>query len=169
MKRDEEFTGYVSGRWATLVRSAVLLGCNPHDAEDVVQAALARCYVSWPKVSSAVNRDAYVYRILVNCQHDRRRRHWRGELATERLPEPTDAADPVTNIDVRDAVERALGNLNQTHRTVLVLRFYAHLSEQETADALGVAVGTVKSRTSRALTQLAASAHLEDLPEGNVP
>ncbi|MGH3330251.1 MAG: sigma factor-like helix-turn-helix DNA-binding protein [Nocardioidaceae bacterium] len=52
------------------------------------------------------------------------------------------------------------------NREVVVLRYYAHLSEQETAEALGIAAGTVKSRLSRALTQLAANDHLADLAEG---
>lgn len=169
MGRDEDFTTYMRGRWPTLVRSAVLLGCKPEDAEDLVQTALARCYVSWPRVTSALNRDAYVYRMLVNSMVDSRRRRWWGERPTEALPEIADGTDPLADIDVTDAVDRALSGLSSEHRTVVVLRFYAHLSEQETADSLVIAVGTVKSRTSRALAALAGSEHLADTPEGKTP
>ncbi|MDP9319356.1 MAG: SigE family RNA polymerase sigma factor, partial [Actinomycetota bacterium] len=160
---------YMGGRWATLVRSAVLLGCALPDAEDVVQTTLARCYAAWPKVSRAGNRDAYVYRMLVNALVDSRRRRWWGERPTAMLPDRADVADPLSDVDVTDAVERALAGLTSDHRAVIVLRFYAHLSEQETALALGIALGTVKSRTSRALAQLADNQHLTDLADGNTP
>lgn len=167
MERDEDFTEYVGGRWPVLVRSAVLLGCGLHEAEDLVQTALARCYTAWPKVAAADNRDAYVYRVLVNCQRDSRRRFWWREQPTERLPErPTDA-DGSEQVDVTDAVERALANLSEPNRAVVVLRYYAQLSEKQTAEALGVPQGTVKSRLSRALAELAGSEHLADLPDGN--
>ena len=55
------------------------------------------------------------------------------------------------------AVRRALATLTKEHREVLVLRFYADLSERETADVLGVPAGTVKSRTARALLALSAN------------
>ena len=80
-----------------------------------------------------------------------------------------DPADPLAEVDVSDAVDRALDGLSPEHRAVIVLRFYAHLSEQETADALGIAVGTVKSRTSRALAALAGNEHLAETPEGKTP
>jgi RNA polymerase sigma factor (sigma-70 family) len=67
---------------------------------------------------------------------------------------------------VADAVHRALGDLSRVNRDALVLRYYAQLSEQETALVLGIPVGTVKSRVSRALSQLAGNAHLNDFAEG---
>jgi RNA polymerase sigma-70 factor (sigma-E family) len=172
MARDEDFTDYMSSRWSTLVRSAVLLGCSRDDAEDLVQTTLARCYAAWPKVARADNRDAYVYRMLVNALTDSRRRHWWGERPTADLPDPADTADPLADIDVSDAVERALAGLSTEQRAVLVLRFFAHLSEAQTADALGIAAGTVKSRTSRALAALADNEHLTNLtdrPDGKAP
>jgi RNA polymerase sigma-70 factor (sigma-E family) len=166
MKRDEDFAEYMRGRWTSLVHSAILLGCAPPDAEDLVQNALVRCYVSWPKVQRATNPDAYVYRILVNAQLDSRRRRWWGERPTEQLPDRADSADPMGEIEVADCVNRALGELGPDQRAVVVLRFFAHLSEQDTADALGIAVGTVKSRTARAIATLAGSAHLADTQDG---
>ncbi len=169
MGRDEDFTAYMGGRWVTLVRSAVLLGCAPPDAEDIVQTTLARCYAAWPKVSRADNRDAYVYRMLVNTLTDSRRRRWWGERPTDSLPEDADPLDPLAAVDTVDAVERALAALTAEQRAVIVLRFYAHLTERETAEALGVAAGTVKSRTSRALAALAGNEHLAETPDGKSP
>jgi RNA polymerase sigma-70 factor (sigma-E family) len=148
-----EFDQYVAARRVALVRSAVLLGCPRPDAEDIVQTALLKCFRSWRRVQRADQPDAYVYRVLVNTLRDARARRWNGELPTEVLPDrPTEPADPTTGLSVR----RALAAMSPQHREVLVLRYYADLSERETADALGLPPGTVKSRTARALAALSA-------------
>jgi RNA polymerase sigma-70 factor (sigma-E family) len=156
---DDEFAEYVAARWPRLVRAAVLLGCTPHEAEDVVQAALTRCLVKWSKVQRADDRDAYVHRILVNTFIDQRRRMWRREVPTEQLPDTaqTDGADATV-----DAVglDRALAALGEDQRVAVVLRYYLDLTEAQMASALGVAPGTVKSRVSRALTALGADPNL---------
>lgn len=165
MQWDEAFTRYVEERWPVLVRSAVLLGCTASEAEDIVQTALVRCYVAWEKVSRAGNRDAYVYRVLVNCHHDSyRRRRWR-ERPTAEVPDAV--TDDVTGqVDDADAMLRALNRLGAQHREVVVLRYYAHLGEQQIADALKIAPGTVKSRLSRALAQLSTDVDVTELHGG---
>lgn len=149
-----DFTTYVAARRTRLVRTAVLLGCPRADAEDLVQTALLRCYRSWRRVARADHPDAYVHRVLVTTLADARARRWHGELPTENLPEQSEESDP-DRWAAGIAVRRALAGLSPEHREVLVLRFYADLSERDTAAALGVAAGTVKSRTSRALAALA--------------
>jgi RNA polymerase sigma-70 factor (sigma-E family) len=162
MSRNDEFSEYVAASWPRLVRAAVLLGCSPAEAEDVVQTALMRCLVHWRKVERADDRDAYVHRILVNTFTSSRRRLWTREHATARMPE-TPSLDHTVAIDTADAVLRSLDRLNRDQRTAVVLRYYAHLSEQQMAAALGVATGTVKSRLSRALKVLAEDPHLAEL------
>jgi DNA-directed RNA polymerase specialized sigma24 family protein len=76
MNRDEQSAEFVEQRWPVLVRSAVLLGCSRHEAEDVVRTALVRCYVAWRKVAAARDRDAYAYRVLVNTHRDIHRRRF---------------------------------------------------------------------------------------------
>lgn len=148
-----DFSEYVAARRPSLVRAAVLMGCPQPDAEDVVQTALLRCFRSWRRVVGADQPDAYVYRVLVNTLNDARSRRWNGELPTETLPEtPAEQFDPASGLTVR----RALAAMSPEHRQVLVLRYYADLSERETADVLRLPAGTVKSRTSRALAALAA-------------
>jgi RNA polymerase sigma factor (sigma-70 family) len=90
-----------------------------------------------------------------------------GRAAHPLLPEQADEADEASKVDLADAVERALGRLSEANRSVVVLRYYARLSERETADALNISQGTVKSRLSRALTELSKSDHLADLADGN--
>ncbi|WP_350281044.1 SigE family RNA polymerase sigma factor [Kribbella sp. HUAS MG21] len=160
----DEFTEYVTARWPTLVRSAVLLGCTPSEAEDLVQSVLERCLLKWNRVRAAEDRDAYVHRVLVNCFRSSRRRRWHGELPSASLPEGV-GGDPTDAVDDTDAVRRALDRLPGDQRTAVVLRYYAHLSEQQMASVLGVAPGTVKSRLSRAVKALAQDPHLAELRE----
>lgn len=151
---DDGYTEYAAARWPTLLRSAVFLGCAPAEAEDLAQTTLVRCYTAWPKVQAAANRDAYVHTVLVNAFRESRRRRWWGERPTDHLPEVA-VPDVTGDVAEADAVRRALGGLTQAQREVVVCRYYAALSERETADALGIPPGTVKSRLSAALKHLA--------------
>jgi RNA polymerase sigma-70 factor (sigma-E family) len=160
----DDFSEYVAARWPTLVRSAVLLGCTHAEAEDLVQTALERCLLKWGKVRVADDRDAYVHRVLINSFLNARRRRWRGERPTAVLPEYA-GLDQTTGVDDADVVMRALDRLPRDQRTAVVLRYYAHLSEQQMASVLGVAAGTVKSRLSRALQALALDPDLAELRE----
>lgn len=159
---DDGFTSYMAARWPTLVRALVTLGCEPHEAEDVAQTALTRCYASWARVCRADDIDAYVFRTVLNVWNKSRRRRWWAERPVEVLPERSDPVD-LDLTDTRATIERALGHLSPIHRAVLTLRFVADLSELQTAEALGVPVGTVKSRTARAIEQLQHSDLREEL------
>jgi RNA polymerase sigma-70 factor (sigma-E family) len=165
---DEDFAAYMAARWPAFVRMAVLLGCSRHEAEDVAQTAFARCFVSWSKVARADDPDAYAYRVLINVFNDSRRtRWWRREKPTADIPDDVTApTDATTDVDRADSVDRALAGLGAGQREVVVLRFYAGLTEAGTAEALDVPVGTVKSRQARALKQLRDSVHLTDEPTG---
>ena len=162
---DDEYAEYVASHWRDLVRAAVFLGAAPHEAEDLAQTTLVRCYAKWDRVSGAANRDAYVYRMLLNCLRDARRsRWWRSRVDRE----PDEAvADDTEAVAVADAVHRALASLTKANRDVVVLRYFVQLTEAQTAEVLGIAPGTVKSRLSRALARLAASNHLVDLSGGS--
>jgi RNA polymerase sigma-70 factor (sigma-E family) len=159
---DDGFTSYMAARWPTLVRALVTLGCEPHEAEDVAQTALTRCYASWGRVCRADDIDAYVFRTVLNVWNKSRRRRWWAEKPVEVLPERSDSAD-LDLADTRATIERALGHLSPAHRAVLTLRFVADLSELQTAEALGVPLGTVKSRTARAIEQIQHSDLREEL------
>lgn len=163
--RNAEFGEYVAARWPRLVRAAVLLGCSPHEAEDVTQTALTRCLVKWGQVRRADDRDAYVYRVLVNTFTDTRRRRWTGERPTDELPSSRSdhAVDETEQVAVRDSVERAMAHLTDDQRIAIVLRYYLNLTEVQMAETLRVAPGTVKSRLSRALAAMAVDPVLTDM------
>jgi RNA polymerase sigma-70 factor (sigma-E family) len=146
----DAFDAFVVEHRTRLVRSAVLLGNSVHDAEDLTHTALTRCLNDWHRVSAAERPTAYAYRVLVNVWKDARSRRWTGEVPTETLLESSHDPDWDTGLIVR----AALRELPREQREVLVLRYYADLSERDTAAALGVRPGTVKSRASRALETL---------------
>lgn len=149
---DEAFTSYVAQRRLQLFRAACLLCGDPHQAEDIVQDALARLYVAWPRASRADNIDGYVRRAIVNSHLNQVRRPWRRERVAATLGErPAAVHLPTEDLQVMWA---AIGSLPLGQRKVVVLRHYLGLSVEETAADLGVSAGTVKSQTSDALAAL---------------
>lgn len=164
---EDEFPEYARGRWPRLVRAARLMGCTREEAEDLVQETLVKTYANWRRVTAAADPDAYVHQILFNQFRTARRRRWKDELAsadpTERMIEPS---DPPRG---QDRVIEALHRLSHDHRQVLVLRYYLDRTEQQTADALGVSIGTVKSRHSRAVEVIQNDPTLMSLLAGGDP
>jgi RNA polymerase sigma-70 factor (sigma-E family) len=152
----EAFDEYVRARGPRLVRTAYLFTGDRHVAEDVVQNALASMIVSWRRLRDVSNLDAYVYRSVVNAGRRWRRRRWTGEIPFEVLPEE-EAEDAPARFEGRTDMIAALRGLPPRQRAVLVLRYYADLSEAETAEILGCSVGTVKSQSSRGLATLRAT------------
>ena len=148
------FRDFVEARSTALLRSGWLLTGDWPSAEDLVQTALA---AAWPRWATLTRQDApevYVRKIMVNTFLRWRQRRWNGEIATGRLPELQAYGDVFAQIDARQALIAALDRLPARQRAVVVLRYFADLPEQETALAMGVSVGTVKSTTSRALAAL---------------
>jgi RNA polymerase sigma-70 factor (sigma-E family) len=163
VRRDADFSEYVSVRRGRLVHSAVLFGCAPSEAEDVVQNALIRCYRHWERVIGAGDTDAYVYRVLLNCLSDSRQRASRRELPAAE-PRQDEAVQETSDAVVsRMVLLEALGKLPEDRRSTLVLRYFADLSERQIAEATNVRVGTVKSRLSRGLAQLSADPQIAGL------
>jgi RNA polymerase sigma-70 factor (sigma-E family) len=144
------FEDYVASRFRALCRLAYLLTGDWAEAEDLVQEALVRCERRWRTIS-ADDPHAYVRRAVVNgAANWRRRRRAELPLAEDVLT----AGDHTAITDARLMLVAALRRLPMEQRQVLVLRFFEQLSEAETAHALGIAAGTVKSRTSRGLDAL---------------
>ena len=156
--RDADFTAYLEARQGKLLRTAYLLTGDQHQAEDLLQTSLAKLYLAWDKVRDRGSVDAYVRRIMVNENNSLWRRGWRRrELPSETLPERAPVHDAYDEGQAR-AVWDVVQTLPRKARAVVVLRYYEQLSEAETADVLGISVGTVKSQTSRALAGLRARA-----------
>jgi RNA polymerase sigma-70 factor (sigma-E family) len=153
-QRDAEFSAYMEARQASLLRTAYLISGDRHTAEDLVQTALAKLYLAWDRVEDRGSLDGYVRRVIVNENNSLWRRPFkRREHATDQLPE---RAAPTSPGGRDDALWELVQTLPKKQRAAVVLRYYEELSEAETAEVLGVSVGTVKSQTSRALAALRA-------------
>lgn len=156
-ERDEQFHQLVAQRRDGLVRTARLLTAGDrHLAEDLVQSALTKVYVSWSAFRRADNPDAYLRRVLVNVLTDERRRILRRrERPVAEVPDRPGAESGQAGVD--DELQQALRELPPKMRAAVVFRYFHELDVAQTADALGCSEGTVKSQTARALDKLRAA------------
>ncbi|AIY17294.1 SigE family RNA polymerase sigma factor [Pimelobacter simplex] len=146
------FEAYVVARRGALLRTAYLLTGDAHAAEDLVQTALLKVVGTWGRIAD--HPDPYVRRVLARESVNRwRRRRWR-EVATEEPPERVAADRAQDGVDDRMVLRQALDRLAPRQRAVIVLRYYEDLTEAQTAEVLGISVGTVKSQARDALARL---------------
>ncbi|MEU5810822.1 MULTISPECIES: SigE family RNA polymerase sigma factor [unclassified Streptomyces] len=150
------FSAYVRTRGAGLLRTARSLTPNPCDAEDLLQTALAKTYAAWDRIEDHRALDGYVRRALVNTRTSQWRKRKVDEFACDELPETEvpPGTDPAEAQALRDAMWRAVTRLPDRQRAMVVLRYYEDLTEAQTAELMGVSIGTVKSAVSRALVKL---------------
>jgi len=152
--RDAAFSEFVAARQRHLRRVAYALCGDWHRAEDLLQTALTKLYVAWPRIRHDGGEEAYVRQILVRANIDESRRPWRRERPSDVLPEVERVAPPA--LEERSALFDALQQLPEQQRKVVVLRHWLGLSVRETAAELGINEGTVKSHSSRGLAALQA-------------
>ena len=147
---------FVAARSARLLRVAYLLTRDWDAAEDLLQTALMKAWFAWARLDG--EPEAYVRKIIATTYVSWRRRFWTRELSHGEMPDRPAPATPATDaVEDRHGLWPALGRLPAGQRAVLVLRFFDDRSEQEVARIMHCSVGTVKSRTSRALAALRAS------------
>jgi RNA polymerase sigma-70 factor (sigma-E family) len=151
---ERSFAAVFNAHHRDAVRLAYLLTSDATQAEDIVAEAFAKVYVRW-KRGEVRDVGAYLRRAVANEANSKLRRRYlerreagrqRGDDRGVRLVDEQ-AAD-------RDEVWSALGRLPARQRQAVVLRYYEDLSEADTAELLGVSVGTVKSQVSRGLARL---------------
>ncbi|MER6505372.1 SigE family RNA polymerase sigma factor [Nonomuraea sp. NPDC048881] len=164
MDAHDGFREFVIARQQALMRTAYLLVGDPHQAEDLLQSVLVKVVRHWHKLARDGNPEAYTRKALVN-QYISWRRRPNPELPSADPPERAVTYDD----DALDRIvlRQALDKLTRKQRAVIVLRFWEDLTEAQTADALGCAVGTVKSQTHHALARLRALA--PDLVDSRTP
>jgi len=136
------------------LRLAYLLCGDRHRAEDLVQETLLSAYRQWGRVERADDPDAYVRRMLVNAHLSWRRRLSSTERPVSTVRERAAPGDLSADVVTRDLLWRLLAELPIRQRTVLVLRHYEHLDDQQIATVLHCAQGTVRSLASRAAASL---------------
>ncbi len=150
--RDAEFAEFVAARQTHLRRVAYACCGDWHRADDLLQTALVKLYVAWPRIHANGSPEAYVRTIIVRANIDESRRPWRRErTGLEGIDPPS--REPLPS-EERSALFEALQTLPEMQRKVAVLRHWLGLSVAETAVELRISEGTVKSHSSRALDRL---------------
>jgi RNA polymerase sigma-70 factor (sigma-E family) len=153
---EEDFAHFVRARWDSLVRTAYLLTGDQGRAEDLVQTTLVKVHRRWGHISGE-SPYAYTRAALANESASWWRRRRVAETLGE-VPAHADRAhgDAYAAFDARDELARAVLQLPARMRAVIVLRYFEDLSEADTAAALGMSMGSVKSQASRGLDRLRA-------------
>jgi RNA polymerase sigma-70 factor, ECF subfamily len=148
----ERFLRLANGELDRAYRLAGLILADQHEAEDATQDALLRAWRSAGSLRDPAGFQAWFDRILVNVCRDRLRRRGRVRLITiDDAPSASAERDPFRTIFDRDEVLRAMASLDDDHRIVIVLHYWADLTLEGVAARVGWPVGTVKSRLHRGL------------------
>lgn len=154
-----DFDDLVRADWQRLVRLATLLVGDQASAEDVVQESCAALFRRWNRMTDLAGAQAYLRTSVVNGSRSVLRHRRVATLARPRLtdPQPPTADEAVlADEDVREVLD-ALSALPRRQREVIVLRYWAELSEQQIAEVLHISRGSVKSAASRGVSTLSAA------------
>jgi RNA polymerase sigma-70 factor, ECF subfamily len=162
-KGDQLAIGALVRRYQTYVyRLCYLVMRNEQDAEDMTQETFIRACRALPRyeIRQGVSFEAWLYRISVNCCRSRMRRKWYQVLPWPET-EPHLSVEPeqqperlMMRGERRDEILEAIDSLGEKHRLVVILRYYAGLSNEEISQALNVPSGTVRSRLHTARQRL---------------
>lgn len=151
---NRDFDEFMHAQWAPLFRTAYLLTGDYQLAEDLLQTAFAKVFLSWSKISKMGQPAAYTRKVVTNQAMSWWRRSSSSEVPTVDIEggQHSGHEDSVTQASV---VWAALAALPTRQRAVMVLRYYEDLSEVEIAETLNISVGSVKSHASAARATLA--------------
>ncbi|WP_371682430.1 SigE family RNA polymerase sigma factor [Kitasatospora sp. MMS16-BH015] len=148
-------TATYQAHYRSLLRLAALLLDDLSSCEDVVQEAFIRVHAARSRVREPEKTLAYLRQTVVNLSRSTLRRRLLGlRLAPKPMPDMASAEEGAYDALERDELKAALKGLQRRQREVLVLRYFADLTEAQTADALGISVGSVKAYGSRGLAAL---------------
>lgn len=155
MGAGQAVTALYEGHALGLTRLAFLMLGDRQTAEDVVQEAFCGLYRAWDRMADHGHALGYVRSSVLNGSRSALRRSRRVPRAVAAPAAAASAEDTVLAGERQRETVAALRRLPPRQREAVVLRYFADLPEQETAEAMGVSRGTVKSTTSRALAALA--------------
>jgi RNA polymerase sigma-70 factor (sigma-E family) len=148
---DEAVTAAYQTHYDALVRTAAMLVGDVATAEDVVQESFIAMHRAWWRLRDTSRVLPYLRRSVINKSRSvLRRRAVAGRHLQVRTPDLPSAEESALAGVQRSSVLEALSALPSRQREVVILRYYADLSEAEIAEALGISKGAVKSHTARA-------------------
>lgn len=150
------FTALATALYGRLHRLAYTILRDPHLAEDAAQQTMLKVWTQLPRLRDVDRFDGWVHRILVNACHGEGSRARRFLTQFDSTPEAVVPIDDVKAVVDRDQLDRAFQRLSIEHRTVISLVYLADLPHEAVGEALGISIGTVKSRLHRATRRLRA-------------
>jgi RNA polymerase sigma-70 factor (sigma-E family) len=154
------FAEFVAARSAALFRTAYVMVGDHGLAQDLVQEALTKTYVAWPRLREVTSAEAYTRKAITTTYISWwRRRSWSAERPRDDVPDrgdPTGRRGHGADVVDRTWLWGELQALPPRQRAAIVLRYYEDLTEAQTAEAMGCAVGTVKSQVAQGLKRLRA-------------
>jgi len=161
----EAFSMLASGVSARLYATARLILQQPDRAEDAVQDTLVEAWRDIRGLRDPERLDAWLHRLLVRACHRHARRDQRRNVAEIPVLDLDEGLGPGTGsvhdaaaaLADRDEIERAFRRLTEDQRSLLALIYFADLSLADVSVAMGVPIGTVKSRHHRAMAALRAA------------
>jgi RNA polymerase sigma-70 factor (sigma-E family) len=148
------FSEFVSSRSQALYGLAFVVIGDHQLAQDLVQEALVKAYVAWPRLRDRSKTEGYVRRTIVTTAISWRRRRSFHEPPVGHVPDTGAAGDGPEELATGEAVWAYLRVLPVGQRTALFLRYHEDLSEAQTAELMGCSVGTVKRQVFIALGKL---------------
>jgi RNA polymerase sigma-70 factor (sigma-E family) len=147
------FCEFVEARSHALLRTAYLMVGDHQLAQDLLQEALIKTLIAWPRLRDPAKVDAYARRTVVTTAITWRRRRSFHERPVEFLPE-TSGPDQMNVLATHEVLIGHLRGLPPRQRAAIVLRYYEDLTEAQTAEIMGCSVGAGKSHVSIGLGRL---------------
>lgn len=154
----DELRTWLEDGYASSVRTAYLILGNRPDAEDAVQESFLRAWKFRDSLVTGASFKPWLYRVVVNTCNSKLRKeipHRIRRHAEEELDDVAVIEDRIGQVALANDVMTALKDLPAHLRIVIVLRYYADLSELDIATVIGRQPGTVKSRLNEARHRLA--------------
>ncbi|MFJ4713119.1 SigE family RNA polymerase sigma factor [Streptomyces sp. NPDC088785] len=151
----DHLTETYRAHYRSLLGLAALLLDDTASCEDVVQEAFIRVHSARKRVRDPEKTLAYLRQTVVNLSRSTLRRRILGlKLLTKPMPDMASAEEGAYDLLERDALKKALKGLQRRQREVLVLRYFADMTEAQVATALGISLGSVKAYGSRGIAAL---------------
>jgi RNA polymerase sigma-70 factor (ECF subfamily) len=160
----EAFGRLAAGEVDRLVIIARLIMRDADQADDAVQEALIRCWRQLPNLRDVDHFDGWLYRILVRAATDEAKRHRRLVRNIQLIDAESSVDDSIQLIADREQLQRGFDRISIDQRAVIVLRHFVGLSLVEVATALGIPLGTAKSRYHYAMSALRAALDADARP-----
>lgn len=152
-----DFDDFVNTHGPSLLRFAYLLTGDAHQAEDIVQEALARAHLHWRQIDNYEVPQGYVRKVVLRQYLSWRRRRSSSEIAVAAVPDRADGQDVADRIADRQHLSVLIAGLPKMQRAVIVLRYFEDRGDEDIAQLLGCAPATVRSHAARGLNRLRAA------------